>query len=842
MKRLISIILFAVLVFSNLSIVSADVTLSDQASTLNKLTLIQGNGVDFNLNGTLKRSEAVTFIVRILGKENLVKSNIDQYSKTSFSDVKSSDWFAAYVGYCATQNIVSGFPDGKYHPDDLISEKAFIKLVLSAMGYVYGDDFDWGTIYPFALSKGLVTDQKYDLQTTDNMKYVRSDVVSVLYNALTKPSKITNKTIIDTLVSENMIDRKTAIDLGLAKDTLVTAITASGPASTTNVNVIFNEGIQSVDINSIHIYETANKANTLTATYDKLNDQVLSINTSVQKADQPYTIEIANVVDKEGNTYPNLTSTFIGFTEMKVVSATATSDSKMVVNFSRAINPVDAAKIQIYEKDTPANKLTVAIDSQTDKAIVLTTSTQKPDQNYTVAITGVVDSSGTVTPINSNVIGYKLPEITSDLFKISKVVSVSKNVVNVYFTQPVNANAALPFYYEILKDNTSLVKGAFANMATKTLSVQNNVVSIDLKDTTISATGIYTLKVSGDLVSLYGVKLNDGAGESAIFANNTAENADLNVNNIYLVDARTLRIEFSKEIDPTSVQQLSNYTVTASNGVLRGVIKATIPSDGAGKAILVQVNSNFDKSTEYLLTMKNITDSFGLIVMSETKLPISGQNIPDHKDLQIVNVYAKDKLTLEVYFDRGLEEFAAKNTNNYTIISDNSFSTTPTSIYFDPKLPYKAVLYLPVGKEMTSSNNYKVRVSSSMKDELGNPDTANVESPFNGSSELAKPFVVEAKIIGQDTIKVVVQKELSSSGNNALVNNYTLEAKDGSNTTISKSPSSISFLNGTIMILRFDKLDKSLSYTLKFNTLTDYAGNVRSASDGLTSASVQNGG
>src|SRR5690348_10917339 len=93
--------------------VGAEGTVTDttKANVLNELKLLQGNGQDYNLNGSLKRSEAVTFIVRVLNKEEEVFTNSATYANTNFSDVKASDWFAAYVGFCVQQNIVDGFPD-----------------------------------------------------------------------------------------------------------------------------------------------------------------------------------------------------------------------------------------------------------------------------------------------------------------------------------------------------------------------------------------------------------------------------------------------------------------------------------------------------------------------------------------------------------------------------------------------------------------------------------------------------------------------------------------------------------------------------------------------------------
>jgi hypothetical protein len=114
-----------------------------KADILNKLSILKGSGDDYNLDGQLRRSEASAFIVRLLGKENFVLQNKEKYAQTSFPDVSYSDWFAAYVGYCVDQGIITGYVDGYFKPNDNISEKSFLKMVLCALGYKYVEDFTW---------------------------------------------------------------------------------------------------------------------------------------------------------------------------------------------------------------------------------------------------------------------------------------------------------------------------------------------------------------------------------------------------------------------------------------------------------------------------------------------------------------------------------------------------------------------------------------------------------------------------------------------------------------------------------------------------------------------------
>jgi hypothetical protein len=730
---------------------NADSTVDSKATALNKLTLLQGDGVNFNLDGQLKRSEAVTFIVRIMGKEALVKANTDKYNKTTFTDVKSTDWFAAYVGYCQENKILNGFPDGGFHPNDSISEKAFLKLVLGALGYLDEQDFVWDTIYESSFNLGLVTDVKYKTQTEDNTKYVRSDVVNVLYGSLTNSIKGLKKTIIESLIEANVVDRTIAIQLGLVKE------------------------IASATIDSVTV------ANNVT----------------------------------------------------------------LSVKLSKTVNKLADNNIVIYETDNKATVLKSSVTSQVYSDLLINTSIQIPDKKYTIEITSTVDGADKPSVATSNFIGYKIAEVKSNYFKISKVVPVSKNVINVFFTQPVTNDMALPIYYEITKNNDSFVKGSINNMIVKVLPSQNNVVSLYLKNATIIDDAAYSLKISGDIISAYGVQLNDGLGESSIFAKNSQNNVVLKVDSLYILDSKTIRVQFNKEIDQVLAKQLNNYQISSNTGTPNVITKVTIPSDGFGKALNLTVGIPLDKTLSYQLIMNSMNDIYGIDSLSDTTSPFVGKPLTDLKDLKVTLVTVIDKSTIQVYFDKRIDATTALNTGYYTLngITDPNYIAFPFKVYVNPLDTTSVKIYLPVGKELVGTSIYRLKVASSMTDELGNASLADAIFNFTGSSNVSiKPLIIEAMVIGKDTVKIKSSKELSLTGANIALSNYSLELKEGKNTTTLKTPTSIIAYDESTLIVHFDNLDFTKNYSFKFNTLTDYAGlNVRSSADGSTSILLKNG-
>jgi hypothetical protein len=745
---LISIIisLFLLPVLAN-----ADTTMNSKAIALNKLTILQGDGVNFNLNGQLKRSEAVAFIVRIMGKESFVKANAAKYSKTTFTDIKPTDWFASYVGYGQENKILSGFPDGGFHPNDSISEKAFLRLVLGALGYIDQQDYVWDTIYESAFNLGLVSDVKYKTQVTDNSKYLRSDVVNVLYGSLTNSVKGLKKTIIDLLIESNVISRTTAVQLGFAKEIVLAKIDSVQAANDVTLNVKLSKPVQKLDDKNITIYETANKSNQLKASVTSQVYGDLIVNTSKQIPEKGYTIEISNKV--EGN------------------------DSPVVAS--------------------------------------------------------------------STFVGYKTLEVKSNYFKISKVVPVSKNVINVYFTQPISSSAALPIYYEILKNDTSFVKGSLNNMTVKLLSEQNNVISLYLKNAAIVDDVPYSLKLNGDIISSYGVQLNDGLGDSITFAAKKQENETLKIDKLLVVDSKNIRIDFNKEVDLYTVQQTSNYQISSTTGLVTSVSRVMLPSDGKGKTVQLTTSSALDGSLNYQISISNVTDIFNLSTMAVTNYAFLGKPDTELKDLKLLLTNALDKTALQVYFDKRVDAVSAANNSLYMItgVTDPNFIAFPSKVYVNPTDSTLVKLYLPTGKELINTSSYKLKVLKQMPDEQGNVSSSDTTYTFIGSNEAnVKPLITEAITIGKDTVKIKASKELLLSGTNLLLNNYSLELKEGKNTFITKTPSSIIAYDETTFILHFDDLDVTKNYTFKFNSLTDYSGlNTRTFADGSTSVLLKSG-
>lgn len=763
--RIFTAVLILILCLSYMVPAAANpyLTTEEKADVLNLLDILKGDNGDYKLEDSLLRSEAAAFIVRVMGKENHVEINKEDYWTTSFPDVISSRWYAPYVGYCLQEGIISGEADGYYRPNNTISEKAFLKLVLGALGYVYDVDFTWDEVYMKSFYVGLVDDQDYLYRTDDNFEYKRRDVVDVLYNAMTKVIKDSDITLIESLVNDGVISRDTALYTGLLDDGYMP------PPSSGHISI----------------------------------EQLIVLN-----------------------------------------------HNGVFIKFSEEVEEIDVEDIVIYETDDFTRKLDVEIQSQQPDTMVLKTSNQEAYTDYTIEISNVRDADGVFSgTVSHTFTGFEATEIKSEFFRIARVEPVSSSMVNVYFTHPINATSVNTSDYEILEDGELFASGSTYTLTAGLNGAVNNSVTIFLKGKTFTEGVKYTLKVSGNLTSIYSVKLNDGDGDSMRFVgvDNEVTGEEFKLAGISTLDYKTLQLEFNKELHPTRAQQVFSYYITDSNGSPIEISKAVLTGQGikSGKIVHLSIKGSFGKNLNYKIMINEVNDITRRYSIVEKEYSFTANYSDTASLLNIQSVRAVDSGTIEVYFNKALDETSALTKEYYTVsgITHTGYSSIPAKVYFDARADARKVkLFLPADKTLLSGKTYRLTVISAMKDYLGNFAMANREAVFSGSSTAsAKPYISDAVIISKDTIKVTFSKEIAVEAPNIVASNYYLEYNDDG-TIVTKVPLIAGYIDSTTIVLKFDNLDFEKEYTLKFNSLKDYSGlHTRTSADGQNYIKVRLG-
>lgn len=64
---------------------------------------------------------------------NIDDDSISTHSKSSFLDVGETSEFLPYIEYATEQGWISGYPDGTFKPNALVSQKEALKILAKAI-------------------------------------------------------------------------------------------------------------------------------------------------------------------------------------------------------------------------------------------------------------------------------------------------------------------------------------------------------------------------------------------------------------------------------------------------------------------------------------------------------------------------------------------------------------------------------------------------------------------------------------------------------------------------------------------------------------------------------------
>ena len=214
-KKILSAALSLVLILA--LIPTAAYAASDEmtaaANALYQLGMFGGTGTDasgnpiFELDRAPTRSEAVTMLVRLLGGAEEAQSK--EWS-TPFTDVE--EWAKPYVGYAYAHGLTSGTSETTFGGSEQVVSSQYITFVLRALGYQSGTDFQWDKAYELSDRLGFTNGQyegggAWEITVSGNTTnkrgryFLRGDIASISYNALSIKLKGTDTTLLETVTA-----------------------------------------------------------------------------------------------------------------------------------------------------------------------------------------------------------------------------------------------------------------------------------------------------------------------------------------------------------------------------------------------------------------------------------------------------------------------------------------------------------------------------------------------------------------------------------------------------------------------------------------------------------------
>ena len=164
LKRVLSLALACVMVIGMMVMTTgaadfddaAEIKNTEAVEVMSTLGIINGMGDgSFNPTGTLTRGQAAKIIAYMLLGEDTAEKLV---GSGAFTDTVGH-WADPYVSYCSNLKIVAGYGDGKFGPDDTLTDLAFGKMVMVALGEdaAQFEGASWATVTGAAMIEmGLV--------------------------------------------------------------------------------------------------------------------------------------------------------------------------------------------------------------------------------------------------------------------------------------------------------------------------------------------------------------------------------------------------------------------------------------------------------------------------------------------------------------------------------------------------------------------------------------------------------------------------------------------------------------------------------------------------------------
>lgn len=123
----------AVSTFAAYSDVPAGTVVSEAVDILSGLNILTGfEDGTFKPDETVTRAQMAAIICRTLGYEDQAQSSM---GSTVFNDVAADHWASGYINVAQAQQIINGYGDGNYGPEDKVTYEQAVKMIVSALGY-----------------------------------------------------------------------------------------------------------------------------------------------------------------------------------------------------------------------------------------------------------------------------------------------------------------------------------------------------------------------------------------------------------------------------------------------------------------------------------------------------------------------------------------------------------------------------------------------------------------------------------------------------------------------------------------------------------------------------------
>lgn len=726
-----------------------------------------------------QRFQAAILYLRLIGKEEEAKAFTGEENFDDAAEIYAGGQrILAYLKANPDLGWI-GIGGNKFDPTSTITAQMIYKVLLEALGYKQDVDFIYAEVLEKAAEVGLS-------KIADVEGLTNADMAVAIVEALTLKMKDSDKTLIEKLIEDGLVDEETAAEYGLVELVPPTLEVVSVSADNLKeVVVVFNQPVDGDTVNKDNIKIDGQDADSVELKDDKVTVVITVAAANGLDNQGDYKLVVSGVKSAAGVEIEKTEKTFKAFdaTLPEAVKITVTGPRNFTITFSEPIK-------EGGEVDVKSGTTVVGVDDDfgvgNGRDVTVELYNDLTDgKTYEITVKNFEDYAGYKNIIKT----FELSYAKDNSAPTASVEKAEQKYVVVKFNKPVKGLIKEQFSHTFSAwtaigiwknegmdepveavDSVDKVYVEFARNMNKEDAIYEKERPIGEGTTTFVIRG----KAEDEDGDVYEIKDNwDNKFETTEFTITvTADKVAPEVTELTVDSEDSLKVVFSEavnfsadnvEIYDTDGKTIDGVNVSVSHVKDNKEWKINLGKDDlAGKTIVVKLKDVEDKA---LQPNRMSTYTATLTITDKTAPGINKVTINP------------EKKTLYVFFNEPVDSTALDKAN-YALIDETNLNLTLLSnnpTFFDGNKVVKIELTDDEFEAITTDQNGKGLFVQKVKDLAGNamPGTAyKNEGILDFDADENKPKIEKIEVVAKDKALVYYDQYLKRVDRKAfLVNN-----------------------------------------------------------------------
>lgn len=721
LKRYLAVIVaVAMLVTAMVPAFAAETSLPADSQICADLGMIVGDGSGVTsdyLATTPTRIQGAVMFLRLKGLEADAKA----YTGTdNFADAAQADWAKPIMAYLKANPTLGwvGVGNNTFDPNAELTAQGYYKIMLEALGYKQGTDFEWDDVIGFAKALGMTN-------ATSAVSFTISDLAKATVEALKLPVKGESKLLVATLVEAGKLTAEQAYAAGLME----------------KLDIV--EVINPEDVNATVGDETVALPETVKVKLEDGSEKDVAVTWGTVDTTTAGTKVVEGTI--EGTDLKASVNVIVASDVLEVSSVTATNLKEIEVVFSMAVDKTSAENKDAYSviKGIGAQAIDMATLQADGNTVVLTMNGTLTSQasDYKLSVDKIKSADGAATVSQKDIV---FKPIDTTLPTVVDAVALGNKAVKVTFAEPVQMTSTVAATFKI---DGVVVSGLYELTGRSvTLTLFNSL-----------ADGEHNITINNKIKDYNNYEIVEVTTPFTV----TADAAAPSIAEIKDVTLEGATVVFSEDVKKAEAETAANYYWKEGSTVKAAATAKMIDSKTV-KITFTGTNRLPGYTTD--LYVKNVVDFSGNKIAADSKLAVTA-TLDKVSPEVLTYKFDNDTRTMTLTFSKVvlLSSFKASN----VIVKDKDAKVVSNG--------YTAALSAD-GKTLTITFTSKLSTAGTYSFEFtGMKDNTLLENammPFTASLEVKNTAApIATGIVGTGTTYVIsFDKEMDVSSSYSILN------------------------------------------------------------------------